>query len=404
MNDQWQDKLRNRMALHEEPAPEGLWEAIDKRIIAGKKPLEKAVVTRRLWAWRTGAVAVAAAVAILLIFVVRFNPADTPTGELFTEEKVTTPPQVQPPTLEITPVDQREERSSISHVTTPASTPASTPEITLAAPDILVAEQPTEEIRTSGSESEQRIIAPEEEDISMGPDPLLAMNENSDQQPSSRWQTGLSASNFPGGASETYPGYVTLALTETVEEQYHFLANDTRERAYTDVRHHQPLRFGLTFRYNINQRWSLMSGLSYSKLSSELQSGSGNYYYDDKQTLHFIGVPVNLAYTFWQSPKISAYLSTGALVEKNVAGRLTSNYYIDNQLETTTWEKISMDQLQWSANAAIGLGYRISNHVGLYAEPGISYYFRNGSQLETIYSDNPFNFNLQVGLRFTLGE
>ena len=392
------------MALHEEPAPEGLWEGIEQRIIAGKKPLEKAVVTRRLWAWRTGAIAVAAAVAILLIFVVRFNPADTPTGELFTEEKVTTPPQVQPPTLEITPVDQREERSSISPVTTPAATPASTPEITLAAPDILVAEQPTEEIRTSGSESEQRIIAPEEDDTRLGPDQLLAMNENRDQQPSSRWQTGLSASNFPGGTSETYPGYVTLALTETVEEQYHFLANDTRERAYTDVRHHQPLRFGLTFRYNINQRWSLMSGLSYSKLSSELQSGSGNYYYDDKQTLHFIGVPVNLAYTFWQSPKISAYLSTGALAEKNVAGRLTSNYYIDNQLETTTWEKISMDQLQWSANAAIGLGYRISNHVGLYAEPGISFYFRNGSQLETIYSDNPFNFNLQVGLRFTLGE
>ena len=404
MNDQWQDKLRNRMALHEEPAPEGLWEGIEQRIIAGKKPLEKAVVTRRLWAWRTGAVAVAAAVAILLIFVVRFNPADTPSGELFTEEKVTTPPQVQPPTLEIIPVEQREERSSISPGTTPAATPAAPPEITLAAPDILVAEQPTEEITMSESESEQRIIAPEDENISMGPDPLLAMHENSDQQPSSRWQTGLSASNFPGGSSETYPGYVTLALTETVEEQYHFLANDTRERAYTDVRHHQPLRFGLTFRYNINQRWSLMSGLTYSKLSSELQSGSGNYYYDDKQTLHFIGVPVNLAYTFWQSPKISAYLSTGALVEKNVAGRLTSNYYIDNQLETTTWEKISMDQLQWSANAAIGLGYRISNHVGLYAEPGISYYFRNGSQLETIYSDNPFNFNLQVGLRFTLGE
>lgn len=404
MNDQWQDKLRNRMAMHEEPAPEGLWEAIDQRIIAGKKPLEKAVISRRLWAWRTGAIAVAAAAAIVLFFIVRFDPADTPTGELFTEEKVTTPPQVQPPTVEITPVEQREERSFISPGTTPAATPAATPEITLAAPDILVAEQPTEEIRTSESESEPRFIAPEEEDIRLGPDQLLAMNEDRDQQPSSRWQTGLSASNFPGGASETYPGYVTLALTETVEEQYHFLANDTRERVYTDVRHHQPLRFGLTFRYNINQRWSLMSGLTYSKLSSELQSGSGNYYYDDKQTLHFIGVPVNLAYTFWQSPKISAYLSTGALVEKNVAGRLTSNYYIDNQLETTTREKISMDQLQWSANAAVGLGYRISNHVGLYAEPGISYYFRNGSQLETIYSDNPFNFNLQVGLRFTLGE
>ena len=401
MNDQWQDKLRNRMALHEEPAPEGLWEGIEQRISDGKMPVQGVNGPRRLWGWRKGAVAVAAAAAIVLFFIVRFNPADTTTGELFTEEKVTTPPQPQPPTLEITPVDQREERSSISPVTTPASTP----ETALAETELPVDGQPTEEIATSDSENEKSTIETEEDvEISLGTDQLLAMNENRDQQPSSKWQSGLSMSNIPGGTSDTYTGYGTLALTETVEEQYYFLANDTRERAYTDVRHHQPITLGLTLRYNINDRWSVASGVTYSLLSSELRAGSDNYYYDDKQTLHFIGVPLNLAYRFWQSPKLSAYLSTGALAEKNVAGRLTSNYYIDNQLETTTREKISMDQLQWSANAAIGLEYRISTHAGLYAEPGISYYFRNGSALETIYSDNPFNFNLQIGLRFTLGE
>jgi long-subunit fatty acid transport protein len=191
---------------------------------------------------------------------------------------------------------------------------------------------------------------------------------------------------------------------ETVEEQYHFLANDTREQAYTDVKHHQPITFGLTLRYNLNERWSVASGLTYSQLSSELHSGSGNYYYDDRQTLHYIGLPLNVAYTFWQNQKISAYLSTGGLVEKNVAGRLTSKYYIDNQLETTTREKISTDQLQWSYNTTIGLGYRISNHIGLYAEPGISWYFKNSSELETIYKENPLQFNLRLGLRFTLGD
>ncbi|QRX63638.1 porin family protein [Dysgonomonadaceae bacterium zrk40] len=402
MNDQWQDKLRNRMVLHEEPAPEGLWEGIEQRIPVGKMPVAGVVGTRRhLWRWRAGAMAVAAAVAILLIFVVRFNTADNRTGELFTEEKVTTPPQVQPTTVEITPVEKKAERFFVSA----RSRPAATPETALAETELPVDGQPTEEIATSDSENEKSTIeTEEEEEISLGTDQLLAMNENRDQQPSSKWQSGLSMSNIPGGTSDTYTGYGTLALTETVEEQYYFLANDTRERAYTDVRHHQPITLGLTLRYNINDRWSVASGVTYSLLSSELRAGSGNYYYDDKQTLHFIGVPLNLAYTFWQSPKLSAYLSTGALVEKNVAGRLTSKYYIDNQLETTTREKISMHQLQWSANAAIGLGYRISNHVGLYAEPGISYYFRNGSHLETIYSDNPFNFNLQIGLRFTLGE
>jgi len=230
------------------------------------------------------------------------------------------------------------------------------------------------------------------------------MNGRRDHQNPTKWQTGLSLSNASSGSSESYSGYGTFAVTETVEEQYHFLVNDTREQSYTDVRHHQPITFGLTLRYNLNERWSVASGLTYSLLSSELRSGSGNYYYDDRQTLHFIGVPVQFAYTFWQNPKISAYLSTGGLVEKNVAGRLSSYYYIDNQLETTAREKISMNQLQWSVNAAIGLGYRISNHVGLYAEPGFSWYFPNGSELETIYNDNPLIFNLTIGLRYTWGE
>ena len=32
MSDQWQDRLRNRMDLHEEIAPQGLWEGIEERI------------------------------------------------------------------------------------------------------------------------------------------------------------------------------------------------------------------------------------------------------------------------------------------------------------------------------------------------------------------------------------
>lgn len=148
----------------------------------------------------------------------------------------------------------------------------------------------------------------------------------------------------------------------------------------------------------------MSSGLTYSLLSSELYSGNGNYYYDDRQTLHYIGIPVNIAYTFWQNDKISTYISTGGLVEKNVAGRLTSNYYLDNQLEISTKEKIRSKELQWSVNAAMGLGYQISNNIGLYAEPGISYYFKNSSEIETIYKDNPLHFNLRLGLRFTFND
>lgn len=40
----------------------------------------------------------------------------------------------------------------------------------------------------------------------------------------------------------------------------------------------------------------------------------------------------------------------------------------------------------------------------MYVEPGISYYFDDGSPISTIYKEKPVNFNLNLGLRFTFGR
>ncbi len=415
MNDQWQDNLRNRMELHEEVAPEGLWEEIDQRITAdGMRGRFSRSHKIRVWGKRMGATAAVAAAAIVLLFIVRNDSMEDQTDEPFTGNVTPTKPQQKPELLLagnrneaiavkesenfVTQVDEKDHNLELIEE---QEAIANDPEVTHPEAESMIANDPDPE---PGGNEFIRDSSHPALDAGDGHDQLLAMNGRRDHQNPTKWQTGLSLSNASSGSSESYSGYGTFAVTETVEEQYHFLVNDTREQSYTDVRHHQPITFGLTLRYNLNERWSVASGLTYSLLSSELRSGSGNYYYDDRQTLHFIGVPVQFAYTFWQNPKISAYLSTGGLVEKNVAGRLSSYYYIDNQLETTAREKISMNQLQWSVNAAIGLGYRISNPVGLYAEPGFSWYFPNGSELETIYNDNPLIFNLTIGLRYTWGE
>ena len=38
--------------------------------------------------------------------------------------------------------------------------------------------------------------------------------------------------------------------------------------------------------------------------------------------------------------------------------------------------------------------------VSAFAEVGASYYFDNGSEIETIHSEKPFNMSLQFGFRF----
>ena len=420
MSDQWQDNLRNRMERHEEPAPEGLWEGIDQLITdgstVGENPLKPNHSRRGIY---IGALSAVAAVFILLFLILRYSSSDKQEDVRFTEKSVPVVPEKKQSLAETTlAVNSPKPLLSLK------SKPALKKQSLFQEPDISARDNQSPDFSLTG---EGKIIAEEKitqdqdrdktsDDMSVrDPDqPTLDRNNGNDQlfasvarkpaRNQSKWQTNLSMSNLPSGSSETYSGYGTFALAETVDEQYHFLSNYTREQVYTNVKHHQPVTFGLTLRYNFNERWSVSSGLTYSLLSAELYSGNGNYYYDDRQTLHYLGIPVNIAYTFWQKSNISTYISTGGLVEKNVAGRLTSNYYLDDQLEISTKEKIRSKELQWSVNAAMGLGYQISNNIGLYAEPGISYYFKNSSELETLYKENPLHFNLRLGLRFTFND
>ena len=64
-------------------------------------------------------------------------------------------------------------------------------------------------------------------------------------------------------------------------------------------------------------------------------------------------------------------------------------------------EKETVDPLQFSVAGALGAQLNISRKVGVYVEPGVSYYFDDGSDVQTIRKENPFNFTLQGGLRLT---
>ena len=44
----------------------------------------------------------------------------------------------------------------------------------------------------------------------------------------------------------------------------------------------------------------------------------------------------------------------------------------------------------------------IVKQLGVYVEPGVKYYFDNGSMVQNVFKDHPCNFSLQVGLRFNM--
>lgn len=58
-------------------------------------------------------------------------------------------------------------------------------------------------------------------------------------------------------------------------------------------------------------------------------------------------------------------------------------------------ESETVKPLQFSVMGAVGAQYNISRRVGVYVEPGVSYFFDDGSDVQTIRKENPCNFTLQ---------
>jgi len=48
--------------------------------------------------------------------------------------------------------------------------------------------------------------------------------------------------------------------------------------------------------------------------------------------------------------------------------------------------------------------FRFSPQLSLYAEPGLGYWFDNGSDIPTYYQDKPLSFSLSLGLRLNLWD
>lgn len=163
--------------------------------------------------------------------------------------------------------------------------------------------------------------------------------------------------------------------------------------------HHQPIRVGLSLRYAINPRWSLLTGVNYSYLQSDFSSYNNRTSTDKKQKLHYIGIPVNLSYTLWQKKKFNLYLIAGAQAEKLVKGQTETTTTQHNQSTTSNTENVHENKPIFSTNTSLGVEYQLGKFIGLFAEPGVSYYFKNGSGIESSYTEKPFNFNFNLGVR-----
>ena len=172
----------------------------------------------------------------------------------------------------------------------------------------------------------------------------------------------------------------------------------------TEYKHRLPVRVGLNVAYRLTDRLSVESGVSYTRLSSDMKDGTKDNYSSGSQKLDYIGVPLNVKYRAFGYRRLSVYASAGLLTEKCVSGKTTHEYVISGEKKKHEAEDVAAKPWQLSVNAALGAQFDVLCNVGVYVEPGVSYYFDDRSPLSTIYKEKPLNFNLNLGVRYTIGK
>lgn len=228
--------------------------------------------------------------------------------------------------------------------------------------------------------------------------------------PSQRWTLSTSAMTGMGASSVTNS---TATYVEAVGPDDVMWADNPLlgigifnqgKSVKTEYKHRLPVRVGLNVAYRLTDRLSVESGVSYTRLSSDMKDGTKDNYSSGSQKLDYIGVPLNVKYRAFAYRRLSLYASAGLLTEKCVSGKTTHEYVISGEKKKRETEDVAAKPWQISVNAALGAQFDVLRNVGVYVEPGVSYYFDDRSPLSTIYKEKPLNFNLNLGVRYTIGK
>lgn len=433
MKTNWQKDIHDRLGSYEKDAPEGLWEGISRELpklndgdMLTHKPQRKAAFRM----WRVAGVAAAASVAL----VIGYNFLGNDSKDNINIATNTTNHQnmlassQKPLGNEPTGVCAEQAKHSADDLLSeqPKLAKASTEQPTLASAsmetnvkEISSKEENSKEEENSKKENGQAEVKPEKREDSYvlphNPDNnLLAFNDmterRGDEDAPSRWSVSTGAMGGLGasGTTTAYGDYLVLSCpggADTKDSPMLDMSSVNRDvETKTEYDHHLPIRIGLSVAYALTDRLSISSGLTYTRLASDIKDASRESKYIGEQRLHYVGIPVNVSYKVVSSRWISLYGTAGVLAEKCVSGTTDEGYVENNTMKYTNTHDISSKPLQMSVNAGVGIQFDFIDNVGIYAEPGLSYYFDDGSALQTIYKEKPLNFNLNVGVRFKLGK
>lgn len=435
MKDKWINDIRSRMDNYSEPLPVGLWEKIESEI---STPAPKVIPMWRKWTSVAAAAALVLAISSVSVWywstdseLKEVNSALTDNNEIRQEYKSDNVIQ-EVQTVESSDKQLQAEAVNYSSKTIVNLASGNNADSLNVARIALSENIQTVDTESTDSELKKEVDAEDEASIKenrmkrMREDretvrrnaSYLAMSD-SKRSKGSGVQLGVMTGNIPYSSSNSFSGMSRLAIpTKSVSQvndvvvgevsgatasYSQMLFNNMGRQTYTDIKHHMPVTVGASVKWNLNEHWALESGLNYTYLYSELRSGAKSYI-EDKQKLHYVGIPLKVQRSVWSNSIFSFYASAGGMMEKCVSGSVETVCVDDNNRKSFGNEKLDVKPLQFSVLASVGLQANFNKLLSLYLEPGMIYYFDDNTDIITIRKNKPFNFNLQLGLRFNLNK
>ena len=407
-NDKYTDfdlELKRMLQDAEEEVPSRIWHAVSDEL--DRRDRRKVVALR----WRRAAVGFAAAAAVLsgiFVFLGRDRAAEpdlTATAvkeqaasmDMTAEETVPTiEEQIVSAGTALADVPARSSRSTVSETVpseiVPADAFAPAEEETADA----VVETPSE-VTVDSAPVQDPVARPAETDtrtaITGTPDDPFAWPEDTDAEESRHLPSLVVAGNamtndFSGQDIRQMRAPASGIKTRTGVE-------DKGSSTFSI-----PITFGLGVRFDLSDRWAVGTGINWSKLSRTFNGvytdNERNINSEIVNDIHYIGIPLNLYFNIFDSRNLRFYAWGGGSAEKGLVSRF--------RIQSNTGDiyyKESVNGLQWSAAAGLGLEFLLGEHLGLYLDPSARYYFDCGQPL-SIRTERPFMMNYEVGLRFNL--
>lgn len=407
MNENWTDNLLRQMEQYESTqVPDGLWEAIEQELDGGSRAVRVPVWHRLL--------AACIAIGIVIVGGVLLKPLLTSPGggkesdvcgltydKRMDEKPLTAAADETESAMPMTAVVGPQ--MVVNHVDTVHEQHQEVAQVTdVVATEPAVEEEAVTESSTSAPQSYSRSE--------------VVPFSNAVHRDAHRggFKVALYGTQMPQNESLGMNGYLALSKQGIPDNTPHLMSKGDRgtfdylallndgANPVTDARHHQPVRIGFSVGYDIDKRWGISAGVSYTKLKSTLTAGTQSSYYTNDQTIRYIGVPVNLSYNLLRHRSLRLYATAGGMVEWGVGGESIVETVMKNRHLPTEKHDIDDVPVQLSATMGAGAELNVYRSLGIFAEVGAAYYFDNNSKYATIYSTHPLNLNLQFGVRWTL--